>query len=286
MLSSKFTFTLIAIAALFVGGSGLVAHDAFAVIEAPEFTAIHLNTTATHITFDKEVNGTLAILDWTLKTASTAVAGSSTTDIEITNVANSTNTGIGLTIPSDADKVTSSTTGVVGLGFINGTDIVLIHSAINSGSTYFVNYTNNAASLEDKINQYGQIMSLESAGIGCCGHTIETPGVKFLKIGSNATAVDWMVPTAVSAEKTGPKKIAVLMSEPVGNINSTGIDFTLSGTIDSVVGSLIASNGTNTIYLTTRNLIDPINDTPTITLSYNPGLASAGVGVEQWILMQ
>ena len=81
--------------------------------------------------------------------------------------------------------------------------------------------------------------------------------------------LDWMSPTAVSAEKIGPKKIAVLMSEPVGNINSTGVDFTLSGTIDSVVGSLIASNGTNTIYLTTRNLIDPINDTPTITLSYN-----------------
>ena len=91
------------------------------------------------------------------------------------------------------------------------------------------------------------------------------------------------VPTAVSAEKFKPKKIAVLMSEPIGNINSTGIDFTLSGLHDSVVSSLIASNGTKTIYLTTRNLIDPINTTPTITLSYNPGLASAGVGVEHWI---
>ena len=73
----------------------------------------------------------------------------------------------------------------------------------------------------------------------------------------------------VSAEKIGPKKIAVLMSEPVVNINSTGIEFTLSGLHDSVVSSLIASNGTNNIYLTTRNLINPIDDTPTITLSYN-----------------
>ena len=104
-----------------------------------------------------------------------------------------------------------------------------------------------------------------------------------LKIGSNATAKDWMSPTAVSAEKTGPKKIAVLMSEPVGNINSTGIEFTLSGLHDSVVSSLIASNGTNTIYLTTRNLIDPINDTPTITLSYNSDADGDNVGIDRWI---
>ena len=29
---------------------------------------------------------------------------------------------------------------------------------------------------------------------------------------------DWMSPAAVSAKKTGPKKIEVLMSESVGNI--------------------------------------------------------------------
>ena len=92
-----------------------------------------------------------------------------------------------------------------------------------------------------------------------------------------------MSPTAVSAEKTGPKKIAVLMSETVGNINSTGIEFTLSGLHDSVVSSLIASNGTNTIYLTTRNLIDPINDTPTITLSYNSDADGDNVGIDSWI---
>ena len=65
--SSKFTFSLIAIAALFVGGSGLMAQDAYASIltaDAPEFTCKHLNITATHCTFDKSVNGTLALLDW------------------------------------------------------------------------------------------------------------------------------------------------------------------------------------------------------------------------------
>ena len=63
--SSKFTFSLIAFAALLVSGSGLVIQDSYAAIDAPEFTCIHINTTATHCTFDQSVNGTLALLDWT-----------------------------------------------------------------------------------------------------------------------------------------------------------------------------------------------------------------------------
>ena len=70
--SSKFTFSLIAFAALLVSGSGLVIQDAYAAaIDAPEFTCKHINTTATHCTFDQSVNGTLAILDWTINTSST-----------------------------------------------------------------------------------------------------------------------------------------------------------------------------------------------------------------------
>jgi len=303
--SSKFTFTLIAIAALFVGGSGVMVQDASATITAPEFTAKHLNTTATHITFNQAVNGTLALLDWTIKghscespclVNSNAVAGSSLTDYEITNVANSTDTGIGLTVPSTGDAsdvATSSGTGVVGLGFINGTDIVLIHAAIPSDAAYFVNYTNNAASLADEINQYGQIMSLEQAGIGCCGHTVETPGVKFLKIGSNDTAVDWIVPTATSAEvlESNAKQIRILMSEKVGNHNSTLADFTLARTSGLGAGSggeygydftstvFAASNGTNYLYV---DLLKPVAAGDVLTILYNPGVVGA-VGVEHWI---
>ena len=65
--SSKFVFTLIAVAALFVGGSGIMAQDANAAA-APTFTAVHLNTTMTKVTFDQNVNGTLRILDWSIKT--------------------------------------------------------------------------------------------------------------------------------------------------------------------------------------------------------------------------
>ena len=124
--SSKFTFTIIAFAALLVSGSGIMAQDAFAAIDAPEFTCNHINTTATHCTFDQSVNGTLAILDWTLKTSSTQVAGSSTTDITITNVANATSTGIGQTAPSSGDiAATTVADKIAGLGYINGTDIVI-----------------------------------------------------------------------------------------------------------------------------------------------------------------
>jgi len=208
--SSKFTFSLIAFAALLVSGSGLMIQDADAVITAPEFSCNHINTTATHCTFDKAVNGTLAILDWTLKASSTPVGGDSLTDITITNIANSTNTGIGLTAPSAGD-IAATTTGagvtlVSGLGYINGTDIVIIHSAIVSDTTYFINYTQNGDTNARAIAQPGAIHSNEEGGTGAGGTAgsvgacvAEAPGCKYLKIGSNATAKDWMSPSADSA---------------------------------------------------------------------------------------
>ena len=70
MLSSKFTFSLIAIAALLVSGSGLVLHNAYG-FDAPEFTCNHINKTATHCTFDMAVNGTLRAADWGIRYLST-----------------------------------------------------------------------------------------------------------------------------------------------------------------------------------------------------------------------
>ena len=300
VLSSKLTFLIITVTALLFSGSAMLNQDAFAAIDAPEFTCKHINTTATHCTFDQSVNGTLAILDWTIRNTSTITAGDILTNaqgadgttITITNIQNSTSAGIGQTAPGTVDKKTgvSSGTGVVGLGYINGTDFVMIHSAIKSDETYFINYTNNAASLADAFRQFGQIHANEQAGVGAGGQggsvgtcVVEAAGCKYLKIGSNATAADWMEPTAVSAKKTGPKKIEVLMSETVANINSTGIDFTLYGLHDSVVSSIIATNGTQTIYLTTQNLIDPVNDSPAITLSYNSDADGDNVGIDHWI---
>ena len=267
MSSPKFTFSLIAFAALLVSGSGLMIQDASATITAPEFSCKHLNTTATHCTFTQAVNGTLAILDWSLKASSTAVPGGTATDITITTIANSTSTGLTsahLNNPASTgarSDVAATTTGsgvtlVTGSGYINGTDFVLIHSAIISDTTYFVNYTNNPLTNADAIRQPGQIHSNEQGGVGAGGVGgsvgacfVEAPGCKYLKIGSNATAVDWMVPTATSAEvlKSNPKQIRVTMSENVLSVNSTWTDFTFTtggGGNDVVSAGMYAGNTT------------------------------------------
>ena len=293
---------IITVTALLFSGSAMLNQDAFAAIDAPEFTCKHINTTATHCTFDQSVNGTLAILDWTIRNTSTITAGDILTNaqgadgttITITNIQNSTSAGIGQTAPGTVDKKTgvSSGTGVVGLGYINGTDFVMIHSAIKSDETYFINYTNNAASLADSFRQFGQIHANEQAGVGAGGQggsvgtcVVEAAGCKYLKIGSNATAADWMVPTATSAEiiKSNPKQIKVLMSEPIHNQNSTVADFTINTTGGQTyapsISSIEAGNGTNYLYI---NLKTPATPADVLSVTYNSAAGTA-IGISHWI---
>ena len=193
--SSKFTFSLIAFAALLLSGSGLMINDAYG-FDAPEFTCNHINTTATHCTFDMAVNGTLAVHDWAIKLTSTQTASDSASDFAISNIANSSSTGIGLTVPGTEDKAYSNApTGITnGLGFLNGTDFVLIHAAIPSDATYFVNYTNNANTATAAAAIAGGFGAIYSAGttgdcsVAACAEGASTN--KILKIGSNATAKD------------------------------------------------------------------------------------------------
>ena len=60
--SSKFRFSLLAITALLVIGTGMGANQAFAA--APTFVAIHNSTTTTEIIFSEGVNGTARFIDW------------------------------------------------------------------------------------------------------------------------------------------------------------------------------------------------------------------------------
>ena len=292
VLSSKLTFSLIAIAALLVSGSAFLDQDAYAG-DAPEFTAIHLNTTATHITFDRAVNGTLTTADWGIRVLSTATAGDITYDVAISNVANATSAGIGQTAPSAADLLHSyrSSGGLDGaLGFINGTDIVLIHAAIPTDATYYINYTNNPSSTN---NQTASVATQSAAGAQGSGalHSQESASHlrggegdatnKFLKIGSNATAKDWIVPTASSAGvfKDDPKQVRILMSEAVGNVNSTLAEFTMTtggGGNDAVPARFVSTNGTgnNYIYITLQN---PAGIDDVLTLTYSPSSTT------QWI---
>jgi hypothetical protein len=307
--SSKFTFTLIAIAALFVGGLGFLAQDVYAGngggtdigFDAPEFTCNHINTTATHCTFDQPVNGTLAVADWGIRTLTTATAGDITYDYAISNIANASSTGVGLTAPSAGDiaisTLSTSPNEVAGLGFLNGTHFVLIHAAIPSYATYYINYTNNPSATGNQTTAGGSGAFHSSGQIASAEHKLGGEGStnnKMLKIGSNATAKDWMVPTAVSAEvlESNAKQIRILMSENIANVNGTLADFTLARTSGLGAGSggeygydfqstiLTAYNGSSYIYV---NLQKPVATGDVLTILYNPGLASAGVGVEHWI---
>ena len=293
--SSKFAFSLIAFAALL--GSGLIVQDSYA-LAAPEFTATHLNTTATLITFDQNVNGTLSLLDWSIKghscaspctTNSNAVAGGTASDYAISNVANATSAGVGRTAPSAGD-IAATTTGsggtlVSGLGYINTSKyIVLIHAAIPSDATYFVNYTNNPATNSDSVYAPGALLTNVQGGVGAGATQAENGAVKYLKIGSNDTAVDWMVPSVTSAEilKSNPSQVRVLMSEKIVNVNATYSHFnftTSGGGNDAIAAGVVAGNNTDYLYV---NLQNPANISDVLTLTYTTADTYGGLN-QSWI---
>jgi hypothetical protein len=273
-----------------------MVQEVYAPWDAPEFTCNHINTTATHCTFDQSVNGTLVPLDWGIRYLSTATAGDITYDVAISDIQNSTSEGIGQTDATAANERHSSVgnLGKVGKGFLNGTDFVLIHAAIPSDATYYINYTNNPAMTSNQtlINGQGSgaFYSGGSVAKGDNGVTVSSdegsPSNKFLKIGSNATAKDWMVPTADSAVvlKSNTKQIKITMSEPVANINSTNTDFSVTRTsgavVDVVPAILSAPNGTAFIYLTLQS---PVSTGDVLTLAYNSDNDGDAVGIDKWI---
>ena len=194
--SSKFTFSLIAFAALLVSGSAFMAQDAFG-FDAPEFTCVHINTTATHCTFDMSVNGTLAIADWGIRGVITdplsggsftcnegCTDGDITYDYAISAISNATGAGIGQTTASAGDIKVSSQGGsgghlhpVTGSGFLNGTNFVLIHATIPTGAEYYINYTNNPSSTNNQTAINGQGSgAFHSSGTVAGGVGVATSG--------------------------------------------------------------------------------------------------------------
>jgi len=309
-LSSKLTFSLIAITALLLSGSTFVFQaDASsfndvggggtdAGFNAPEFTCNHINTTATHCTFDVAVNGTLAIADWGIRdisTNSTNIAdGDITYDYAISNIANSSSTGVGLTAPNAQDIRQSSNATPIskteGLGFLNGTDFVLIHEAIPSDARYYINFTGNPAVSTNStagIGGSGIFASsglIASAELGLGGEG--SANNKNLKVGSNATAQDWMAPSVVSAEvlKSNPQQIRLLMSESIAHINSTAAHFNFTtggGGNDAVSAQIIGSNGSSYLYV---NLQNAANIGDVLTLQYTTADTPMGLNViDGWV---
>jgi hypothetical protein len=276
--TSKLTFSLIAISALLISGSGFVLQDASA-FNAPEFTAKHLNTTATQITFNMSVNGTLALLDWGITILPTATAGDVTYDVIPTGISNATSAGIGQTAASAGDIAVSSVhASVVGVGFLNGTDLVLIHPAIPTDATYYINYTNNALTPNPAIAGGTGAFHVSQAAASDCPAARCSEGSttnKILKVGSNATAIDWILPTVTSAEilKSNPQQVRILMSENIQNINATEATFAITGTTGSgnaaVPYNTVIRNSTDGYLLV--DLQNPANIGDVLTIAYTPG---------------
>jgi hypothetical protein len=296
--TSKLTFSLIAISALLISGSGFMIQDAYG-LDAPEFTATHLNTTLTKVTFDQNVNGTLRILDWSIMLNATEYAGYVLTDVTITGLINGTTTSGQITEGADADvpSFTDNASHIVaadktysgiggtntGLGFINNTDtFYIIHEAIPVDATYFINYTNNSVDANSyATGDAGAIRADVSGGVGFGATVAENISWKQLKIGSNDTASDQIHPSVVSAKilKSNPSQVLITMDEKVSNVNSTGGAFSMTtagGSNNLIPSGSIFSNGTETVYV---NLQSPAKPLDVLTITF----ATTTAGTPYWI---
>jgi len=306
--TSKLTFSLIAISALLISGSAMLNQDAYG-LNAPEFTATHLNTTFTKVTFDQNVNGTLRILDWAIMLNSTEYDGYVTTDVAISALINGTTTSGTNTEGGDVllsnfrndvvhitadDKTYSGIGGAnTGLGFINTTNVFyIVHAAIPTDATYFVNYTNNPAASNDyPLGDAGAIRADVQGGVGAGSLQTENVSVKYLKIGSNATATDQIHPSVVSAEivKSNPSQIKIKFNEHVANVNATAASFTITttGGSNAIIssGTILGTNNTDIVYV---NLQNPAKHNDIITISHNmakdgSAQGASGNGYGYWI---
>ena len=259
--SSKFTLlSVIALAAVIVGGSGAFIQTVDAANTQITFTAIHENATQTKITFSEAVNGTKILADWGIDLDGTRTAGDITYDVAIYDIHNGT-------VPSAGDIASSSApSGITGLGYLNNTTtLYLKHTAIPTDSTYYINYTNNPASANDA----GKLVEKN----GRAGPT----NIDLVTIGFNATGVDYMSPTALSAHTTSDRSFNVVMSEPVIVVNATADAFDIVGS-DEVPGVVSGANGTSVLKFTMQN---PIDFRSTFTLSLDT--STSGVGKHHWI---
>ena len=207
---------------------------------APTFDAIHNSTTTTEIIFSEVVNGTLNNQNWFINGIQATAATNGTT-------------------PSAAGNNYAATTD----GFLNKTTYVMLtHATINPDDALVVKYI-----ISGQLSGQPDIVA---ANVGNLRDWNGHAATEIIANGTSDLARDGISPNVVSAKKTGQKSIEVTMNEPVGNQNATGTHFTLYGTLDSVVSSVVANNGTTKLLLTTRNII---NDFDTVTLSFGAGSA-------------
>ena len=202
--SSKLAICLIAVAALFVGGSAFTVNEAYgAASAAPTFTAIHVNSTNTEVTFSAAVNGTLFLNDWTVGGAI------------ITGITNGTT--------PHADQANGDTGRSAPLGTMNGSNwIMLTHAAIDPDTKAVVKYG---------IFSHGSTPAITSNIVDAAlGEDDATGPVGALATNSTYTAFDGIVPTTTVAEMMTPTKIKIYTDEAINLNNATGDSFVINGT--------------------------------------------------------
>ena len=231
--SSKLAICLIAVAALFVGGSAFTVNEAYgAASAAPTFTAIHVNSTNTEVTFSAAVNGTMFLNDWTVGGAI------------ITGISNGT-------IPH-ADQANGDTGRSAPIGTMNGSNwIMLTHAAIDPDSQAVVKY-----GIFTHGSTPGIVSNIVDAALG---EDDATGPVGALATNSTYTAFDGIVPTTTGVAKMlSPTKIQIFTDEAINLNNATGDSFEINGATTSVsklsTGETI-NNGTSYILLILNNAV-------------------------------
>ena len=215
--SSKFAFSLIAVAALMITGAGVLTQESFAAV--PTFTAVHNSSTTTEITFSEGTNGTLVLANWKVNGAAPTAITNGTAVHANFLAAHYGGSAVG--VLNDTRTVPNGGTVTV-----PGANVIMLtHASLDSGQNgtaastmvYYISGNLGEGHNKSLANQVAD-------------------GQKYL-------AADHTLPYAVSANTKGPTHIQVHMSEKIMNLNATASAFNIIG-VNEAITKIVAVNGT------------------------------------------
>ena len=215
--SSKFAFSLIAVAALMITGAGVLTQESFAA--APTFTAVHNSSTTTEITFSEGTNGTLVLANWKVNGAAPTAITNGTAVHANFLAAHYGGSAVG--VLNDARTVPNG-----GTVTIPGANVIMLtHASLDTADNgtaastmvYYISGNLGEGHNKSLANQVAD-------------------GQKYL-------AADHTLPYAVSANTKGPTHIQVHMSEKIMNLNATASAFNIIG-VNEAITKIVAVNGT------------------------------------------
>ncbi|MDC0605052.1 hypothetical protein OAO63_00180 [Nitrosopumilus sp.] len=215
--SSKFTFSLIAVAALMITGAGVLTQESFAAV--PTFTAVHNSSTTTEITFSEGTNGTLVLANWKVNGAAPTAITNGTATGAAFKAAHYGGSAVGV--------LNMTTTAVGGSTIIPGANVIMLtHASLDTA---------------DNGTAASTMVYYISGNLGA--GKVKTATVEQVADGTKYLAADHTLPYAVSANTKGPTLIEVHMSEKVMNLNATASAFNIVG-VSEAITKIIAVNGT------------------------------------------